>query len=209
MSQHLKPSSSSLKIFFVINFFVFHATVNAQTVPQLAQSQSLISGGITLQADSLGHYKGTVLINKHPFPFVIDTGASVVAIPRKMAYIARLPFGESRPISTANGSLYVHSTRMNTLSIGTANFTDFEAVIMPNLDHVLIGMNVLKYFHINQSLNTLTLVALNHQELALVGGAVPTPTVPAKPLSTLIPRTTWQKTVTCDTDGTHCKTSYR
>jgi aspartyl protease family protein len=174
-----------------------------------SNSQNLIPGGIVLQADPSGHYKGTVLINNKPFPFVIDTGATTVAIPRKMAYDARLPFGDSVKISTANGDVDAHQTRVASLQIGAAKFTNFVATIMPNLDEVLIGMNILKYFRITQSMNTLTLASLSPEELAVVGGAVALPpTSHEKPNSAMIPRTTWSKTVTCD-ENNKCKTSYR
>lgn len=171
----------------------------------------MIPGGIILQADPTGHYKGTVLINNKPFPFVVDTGATSVAIPRKMAYVARLPFGDSARISTANGSVYAHKTRISSLQIGSAKFTNFEATIMPDLDEVLIGMNVLKYFRMTQSMNILTLASLSSEEVAQIGGAIslPATTPDEPPHSTMIPRTTWTKTVTCDGKGTNCKTSYR
>jgi aspartyl protease family protein len=191
-------------------FFIYGPAITAQTAN--TNPKDLISGGIVLHADSHGHYRGTVLINNHPFPFMIDTGATNVAIPKHMASTAQLPFGASVQLNTANGIANGYSTRIPSLKIGAAHISNLEATIAPDLDEVLIGMNALKYFRMTQGLKTLTLIALNPDELAEVGGAVALPSKPlqeSKPHSTMTPKTTWEKTVTCDNDGLNCKTSYK
>lgn len=211
MSRYEAHIFKLLRTIFIISFLIYEPTTSAQSnnASTQANKQNLISGGIILQVDPLGHYTGTVSINGKPFPFMIDTGATNVSISRNMAYAARLPFGASAQLITANGNVYAHKTRIASLQIGAAKFTNLEARIMPTLDVVLIGMNVLKYFRMTQTPNTLTLVSLNPEELALVGGAVALPsTLLTKPHSTMIPRTTWEKTVTCD-ENNKCKTSYK
>lgn len=190
--------------------FIYGPTITAQTAN--TNPKDLISGGIVLHADSYGHYRGTVLINNHPFPFMIDTGATSVAIPKNMASTAQLPLGDSIQLNTANGIANGYSTRIPSLKIGAAQITNLEATIAPDLDEVLIGMNALKYFRMTQGLKTLTLIALKPDELAEVGGAVALPSKPlkeTKPHSTMTPKSTWEKTVTCDNDGLNCKTSYK
>jgi aspartyl protease family protein len=198
--------SPFFQLLFIVIFLIYGPITSAKSASNTG-SQNLIFGGIVLHADPYGHYRGTVLINNHPFPFLIDTGATRVSIPRKMAYIARLTLGEPVQISTANGTVRGYSTRLASFKIGTAQITNLDAFVSGDLEEILIGMSALKFFRMNQNLNTLTLTLLTQpDELAQVGGAV---SPPPKPRSSMIPKKTWEKTVTCDNDGLNCKTSYR
>ena len=111
----------------------------------LTQPQQ-ISGGVILKKDRQGHFRGTVLVNNIPMPFLIDTGATRTAIPVKMAIKAKLPVGRTIQTSTAGGRVLSHETRINNLKIGSAIIRNLAANINDHLDEVLIGMNTLKYF---------------------------------------------------------------
>lgn len=181
--------------------------VNAQSTKSTLPN--VIPGGIVLYGDSSGSFTGTVLINGQPFPFLIDTGADIVSVPEKMARTARLLPGKSYKITTASGRSTAYETRIYSLKIGSAEIYNLQGSVVPGLTQVLIGQNALKYFHMTQSLNKLTLVALDKsEELSQVGGATLLP-ADALPTSSMTPKKKWNKTVTCDSDGKHCKTSYR
>lgn len=122
---------------------------------------ALIPGGVVLQADRTGHFKGTVLINGVAMPFMIDTGATTTTVPTKMAEKAGLPFGMPVKSKTAGGIVEDHTTRIDSLKIGNAEITNLTAGINQHIDHVLIGMNTLKYFHMTQNENRLTMVTNN------------------------------------------------
>nr|WP_305910538.1 retroviral-like aspartic protease family protein [Methylomarinum sp. Ch1-1]MDP4523298.1 retroviral-like aspartic protease family protein [Methylomarinum sp. Ch1-1] len=51
------------------------------------------SDGIVITADRRGHYSGSGLINGRPMNFIIDTGATWVAVPRRFAELAGLKRG--------------------------------------------------------------------------------------------------------------------
>ncbi|MDD2759925.1 MAG: TIGR02281 family clan AA aspartic protease [Methylomonas sp.] len=118
-----------------------------------------ISGGLLIKADRQGHFRGTVLINDVPMPFMIDTGATMTVIPIRMANQAGLVPGRHHRSNTAGGDVFEPETRVETLKIGNAVIKNLRASINDHLDEVLIGMNTLKYFNIIQSGNTMTLVA--------------------------------------------------
>jgi len=122
---------------------------------------TLIPGGVVLHADRSGHFKGTVLINGVVMPFMIDTGATTTTVPANMAQQAGLPFGMLVKSKTAGGIVEDHTTRIDSLKIGNAEITNLNASINQHIDHVLIGMNTLKYFHMTQSENKLTMVTNN------------------------------------------------
>jgi aspartyl protease family protein len=182
----------------------------------------LTSGGINLKTDRQGHFRGIVLVNNIPMPFLIDTGATTTVIPEKMARTANLPLGRFIKTSTAGGKVIDRVTRINSLKIGNAEIRNLEAHINEHLDEVLIGMNTLKYFRMTQSGNTLTLVANNMPETiaATDGGStavMPTPafqplnngrpagaSAPDRPFAKSI---VVKKTVVCDEHHV-CKTTY-
>lgn len=127
------------------------------------KSSDLITGGIVLKADRQGHFRGTVLVNNVPMPFLIDTGATTTTIPKNMAIRAGLPFGRQVYSNTAGGQVTHHLTKINSFKIDNVTMRYLDAQINPYLDEVLIGMNTLKYFRMTQNGNTLTLEANSPQ----------------------------------------------
>lgn len=165
-----------------------------------------ISGGISLKTDQQGHFRGTVLVNNIPMPFLIDTGATFTVIPAKMARAANLPLGGFVQTSTTGGKVTDRLTRINSLKIGNAEIRNLDAHINEHLDEVLIGMNALKYFHMTQNGNTLTLVA-NNQQVHRTANA-PTATFDTFPMQQPIAKPVKiKKTVTCN-EHQVCVTKY-
>lgn len=138
-----------------------------------------VSGGLVLKADRQGHFRGTVLIDNVPMPFLIDTGATLTSIPANLANAARLPVGDQVNTHTAGGQVVDRLTQISSLKIGNAEIRNLEAAINQHLAEVLIGMNTLKYFNMNQTGNTMTLV---------VNGSIPQQIAPAS--AALRPNTT-------------------
>lgn len=60
--------------------------------------------GLVLKQQSNGHYFVDGSINGKPLTFVVDTGASVVSLPRDMAYMANMSCLEQVLVQTANGT---------------------------------------------------------------------------------------------------------
>jgi aspartyl protease family protein len=169
----------------------------------------LVSGGITLKTDRQGHFRGTALVNNIPMPFLIDTGATKTVIPTKMAIAASLPFGHFTEANTAGGKVVERETSINSLKIGNAIIKNLNANINDHLDEVLIGMNTLKYFHMTQRGDTLTLVA-NKQQVQPIQPITKEQVADFDtfPMQQLIKKpVTLKKTVTCN-ERKVCKTTY-
>jgi aspartyl protease family protein len=113
--------------------------------------------GVSIEVDSNGHYRGTVLINNVAMPFLIDTGATRIVVPTSMAYSARLPLGKAVQASTANGFVSQRSTLIKSLKIGNMEVKNIDASVNDRLDEVLVGMSFLKLFRMTQDKNVLTL----------------------------------------------------
>jgi aspartyl protease family protein len=187
--------------------------VRVPVVDKKVKPLDLVSGGVILKTDRQGHFRGIALVNNVPMPFLIDTGATRTSIPAKMAVAADLPFGREIQSSTAGGQVIDRLTQINSLKIGNAEIRNLDANINQYLDEVLIGMNTLKYFHMTQNGDTLTLVADNQlgnnvvpaQAFHQSNNRIPIDTMASdKPIKKPI---TMKKTVTCD-ERQVCKTIY-
>lgn len=185
------------------------ACATAQAEPQTSEMP-----GITLHADPAGHFSGTVLINQYSMPFIIDTGATVTTIPMNLAVAARLSLGQQVETSTANGRSFAKSTRIESLKLGSAEIKNVEAHVNQHLTQVLIGMNTLKYFTLNQTADTMTL-AINQQMLkdgkldagVSVGTAGQADTAHEQALPGGKPSKPIKKSKSCDLTN-HCVTRY-
>lgn len=116
---------------------------------------------VVLERNRYGHYVTSGEINGQPVVFMIDTGASDVAIPATIA--ARLGLERGRPLryQTANGTVTGYQTRLAQLAIGPLELKDVRASINPGYeaDEILLGMSVLKRLEFTQRGNTLILRA--------------------------------------------------
>lgn len=130
------------------------------TASQLRQPHSKIrSEGVIIKADNQGHFRGTVLTNNVPMPFLIDTGATKTVIPGKFAASASLPYGRHILANTAGGKISQRETTIDVLKIGNIVIRNLDAHINNHLLHeVLIGMNTLRYFQMTQNHSVLTLI---------------------------------------------------
>ncbi len=103
---------------------------------------------VTLVADPSGHYFVDGAVNARPVRFVVDTGATAVALSAETARrIGVMPpvsafTGASR---TANGIVAVAPIRLKEIRIGTISVPGVDAVVMPAgaLSVDLLGMSFL------------------------------------------------------------------
>lgn len=114
---------------------------------------------VILQRNRYGHYVASGFINNKPVTFLLDTGASHVAVPKKVAREIGLPFGPEYKIMTANGIGRSFATRIESLSLGDISFRDVRGGITDNMpgEQVLLGMSALKQLEFTQRGDTLIL----------------------------------------------------
>ena len=124
-------------------------------------TNELLTGGkeVTLQANRQGHYVATGKLNDIPVTFLVDTGATDVAIPSNIANQANLSRGRASQAATANGLVTVYSTEVESLSLGNIVLNNIEASITPSMfnDTILLGMSALKRVDFSQIGSKLTL----------------------------------------------------
>lgn len=96
-----------------------------------------------------GHFYTHGFLNGFPVTFMVDSGASAVAIPEKMARIAGIRAGVERVVQTAGGQVRAGVSQGNTVGVGPIGITGVEVVLMKNLDTPLLGASVLDQFRIS------------------------------------------------------------
>lgn len=113
---------------------------------------------VVLKANRQGHYVVSGSINEEKTEFLLDTGATDVAISENLARRFGLRRGLKGTASTANGNVTVYATRINRLQIGSIILYDVPATIIPEMDDfVLLGMSALRRVEFTQRGNQLTL----------------------------------------------------
>lgn len=124
------------------------ATINTDGVREVA-----------LQRNRLGHYVSNGQINGVPVLFLLDTGATDVAIPYEVAREINLNLGFEGRARTAAGITSVYDTHIDELKLGNIVLQDIDASIVPDMggETILLGMSALREIEFTQSGDTLTL----------------------------------------------------
>lgn len=106
---------------------------------------------VVLSIDRSGHYRGNGAVNGLPVNFLIDSGASYVALPQSIASRAGIDLGDAVQITVETAAGETDAYRV---VVGSVRFTEIEqrhvaVVVVPELDEPLLGMNFLKKISIN------------------------------------------------------------
>ena len=114
---------------------------------------------IMLQRNKYGHYVASGMINQQPVVFMLDTGATDISIPEKVAQRLGLQRGRAVTYQTANGPAINYATKLDSVSLGSITLYNLPASINPNVNHddILLGMSFLKHLEFSQKGDTLTL----------------------------------------------------
>ena len=116
---------------------------------------------VTLVNNGQGHFFTTGIINGASVRFIVDTGASMVAMGPNDAKRAGIDYmsGEKGYASTANGVAEVHRVRLDTVQIGDIVLHNVEGLVHSSMDMpvVLLGMSFLGRLDMQRQGDTLTL----------------------------------------------------
>lgn len=101
---------------------------------------------VVLQRNHQHHYVATGMINGHRVTFLVDTGATHVSVPKKLANRLQLQEGAPQLYNTANGVVETRATVIDELVLGAITLRDVRASINPGMhqDEILLGMSALK-----------------------------------------------------------------
>lgn len=147
---------------FVLLTYGFQRFYDNQENPNQSPVSEYSQAGtieVRLKRNPYGHYVTNGHINQQTVTFLLDTGATHVSVPEKVARRLNLPYGPRQTVSTANGVVEVFQTRLDTLQVGEITLRNVSASINPHMDEeqILLGMSALKRIEFSQRGNTLTL----------------------------------------------------
>ena len=122
-------------------------TASPAAAPAVTVAQSG-SRNISISPDGRGHFQAEGRIDGQRIQFMVDTGASVVALNERSA--ARLglypsPGDYKATVTTANGTIKAARTRLAMLDIGGLVVRDVDAMVLPDeaLSENLLGLSFL------------------------------------------------------------------
>jgi aspartyl protease family protein len=121
------------------------------------------SGGgsqIVLTAGSGGHFMTAGGINGKAVRFMVDTGATSVAMSVAEAEHLGLNYrdGQRGYVSTANGNVQVYRVRLAEVRVGDVVVYDIEAMVVPaQMEFILLGNSFLTRFQMKRENETMTL----------------------------------------------------
>ena len=121
------------------------------------------SGGgsrIVLPADSRGHYMTQGTINGRTVTFMLDTGATSVALSAADAQRIGLDYSKGQPIqmSTANGVARGYKLRLQSVRVGDVEVYDIDAVVSQEpMPFVLLGNSFINRFSMRRDADQMVL----------------------------------------------------
>ncbi|PZU53953.1 MAG: TIGR02281 family clan AA aspartic protease [Thauera sp.] len=115
---------------------------------------------IHLNADSQGHFAADGAINGVPMKFLLDTGATVIAMDRNQARRAGVDLSraEAMRVQTANGVVRAWRVRLASVKLGSVTQANVEAAVMDaEMPQVLLGMSFLNRMDMQRNGQVMTL----------------------------------------------------
>ena len=107
-----------------------------------------------------GHFMSAGAINGRPVQFMVDTGATVVAISQSEAERIGLAWRDApRAVTqTANGAVPVHRVSLGAVRVGEVEVANVDAIVMPaQMPYVLLGNSFLSRFQMRRDNDVLRL----------------------------------------------------
>jgi aspartyl protease family protein len=98
--------------------------------------------------DTSGMFRATGTINGYPVNFLVDTGATTVAMNSNEARRLGIQYelnGIPGTVMTAGGTAQAYKVKLTSVSVGRIKLSNIDAVVIKNtqLDEVLLGMSFL------------------------------------------------------------------
>ena len=143
-------------------FIFFDKVIEHQKNPNQRVDSAISASGVVevaLQRNRAGHYVANGFINGQAVTFLLDTGASDVAIPKHLAEKLGLQKGQQIRYHTANGTTIGYSALLDQVQLGEISLNNVRGGITPNMhgNNILLGMSFLKKLEFTQRGDSLTI----------------------------------------------------
>lgn len=122
------------------------------------------SGGggnrVVLSADSRGHFMTQGAINGRPVTFMLDTGATSIALSADDAQRIGLDYSKGQRVmmNTANGVAQGYRLRLQSVRVGDVEVYDIDAIVSPqSMPFVLLGNSFINRFSMRRDADQMVL----------------------------------------------------
>lgn len=115
---------------------------------------------VSLTADARGHYSAAGSINGYPISFLVDTGATTIAINAADAQRMGLDYraGQMVGVGTAAGVIPAWRVTFNTVKVGSIALNQVEGMVLESgLNTPLLGMSFLNRMEMKRDGQSMTL----------------------------------------------------
>jgi len=116
---------------------------------------------VTLAADPRGHFVSQGSINGSPVRFLVDTGATTVALPAAEAQRLGIDYrkGQRGFTNTAGGVVPVYRVRFDSVKLGAIELSGIDGIVIEQgLDIALLGMSFLNRVEMKRDGQTMVLI---------------------------------------------------
>jgi aspartyl protease family protein len=116
---------------------------------------------VTLAADGSGHFFAEGMVNGNPMRFVVDTGATLIALPGADARRLGLDYrkGPRGVTQTANGPVTVFGVKLDRVRVGGIEVHGVDGVVIEQgLPLALLGMSFLNRVEMRRDGDRMTLI---------------------------------------------------
>jgi len=116
---------------------------------------------VTLAADPRGHFVSQGSINGNPVRFLVDTGATTVALPAAEAQRLGIDYrkGERGYTNTAGGVVPIYRVRFDSVKLGAIELVGVDGIVIEQgLDIALLGMTFLNRVEMQRDGQTMVLI---------------------------------------------------
>jgi aspartyl protease family protein len=135
---------------------------------RLTVGQNSVSAGndkreaaiVSLTADSAGHFSTVGTVNGAPVRFLVDTGATLIAMGKTDASRANVDYQKGQPAMamTANGPTRIWKVTLNSVRVGDVMLNQVDAAVHEQeLPIVLLGMSFLNRMEMKRDGQSMTL----------------------------------------------------
>ena len=121
------------------------------------------SVSVSLTLSSGGQYRSQGTINGHPAAFIVDTGATVVALSETQAKAMAIDYqsGQKSRAITAGGPVDAWRVQLSEVSVGAITVLNVDALVLQGSSppNVLLGMTFLRNVEISEKDGVMVLIS--------------------------------------------------
>ena len=131
------------------------AQVNVGGAPSAGSGSQIV-----LTADGNGHFYSAGAINGKSVRFVVDTGATLIAMGQAEAERLGIDYRAGRRLTsnTANGQVAAYGVSLGSVRVGDVQLHDIDAIVLPApMSHILLGNSFLTRFQMKRENDRMTL----------------------------------------------------